>query len=155
MTLEEQVTQALKEKKRTLATAESCTGGLMAARLTDLEGTSEIFVGSVVSYHNSVKENLLGVSHSTLQTMGAVSEDTAVQMAQGVRECIKTDYGVGITGIAGPGGGTPEKPVGLVYISVAGPEGGAVTRNVFPGDRTQVREQSVAKAFSMLLELMS
>lgn len=154
MTLEEQVTEKLTACKQRLSTAESCTGGLMAARLTDLPGTSEIFVGGVVSYHNEVKENLLGVRNATLETFGAVSEETAIEMAEGVRKALNTEYGVGITGIAGPGGATPEKPVGLVYIAVAGPEGGEVTRNVFDGDRTAVREQSVDKAFHMLLELM-
>lgn len=155
MTLEEQLIEALSNRKRNLSTAESCTGGLMAARLTDLPGTSEIFVGGVVSYHNEVKEKLLNVRHVTLETFGAVSEETAIEMAEGVRKALHTDYGVGITGIAGPGGATPEKPVGLVYIAVAGPEGGGVTRNEFKGDRTAVREQSVNKAYEMLLGLMA
>ena len=110
---------ALKERALTISTAESCTGGLIAKSLTDVSGASAVFWGGVVSYDNSVKENVLGVSHQTLLSVGAVSHDTACQMAVGVKNLLKTDLGISTTGIAGPGGGTPEKPVGTVYVAVA------------------------------------
>ena len=110
---------ALKERALTISTAESCTGGLIAKFLTDISGASAVFWGGVVSYDNSVKENVLGVSHQTLLSVGAVSNDTACQMAVGVKNLLKTDIGISTTGIAGPGGGTPEKPVGTVYIAIA------------------------------------
>ncbi len=103
----------------TISCAESCTGGLVAKSITDISGVSSVFYGGVVSYDNSVKENVLGVSGSTLNTVGAVSYDTACQMAQGVKSLLKTDIGISTTGIAGPGGGTQQKPVGTVYIGIA------------------------------------
>lgn len=106
----------LSEKGLTISTAESCTGGLIAKCITDVSGASSVFFGGVVSYDNSVKENVLGVKADTLCTYGAVSSQTAMQMAQGVCQVMKTDIGISTTGIAGPGGGTPEKPVGTVYI---------------------------------------
>lgn len=113
------IVSALNEKKLTIATAESCTGGLIAKSLTDISGASAVFYGGVVSYDNSVKENVLGVKAETLNTFGAVSHDTACQMAMGVKRLLKTDIGISTTGIAGPGGGTPEKPVGTVYVGIA------------------------------------
>ena len=109
----------LKDKKLTIACAESCTGGLVAKSITDISGASSVFWGGVVSYDNSVKENLLGVERQTLEDVGAVSHDTACQMAMGVKRAIKTDIGISTTGIAGPGGGSPEKPVGTVYVGIA------------------------------------
>ncbi|MBQ8146822.1 MAG: nicotinamide-nucleotide amidohydrolase family protein [Clostridia bacterium] len=111
--------EELKKRNLTVSCAESCTGGLVAKSLTDISGVSSVFYGGVVSYDNSVKENVLGVSGNTLATVGAVSYDTACQMAKGVKELLKTDIGISTTGIAGPGGGTPSKPVGTVYIGVA------------------------------------
>lgn len=136
----------------TISCAESCTGGLLSARLTAVPGSSEYVIGGIVSYCNQVKEQQLGVSHQDLETVGAVSETVARQMAEGVRRQLGTDIGVGITGIAGPGGATEDKPLGLVYIAVAGPKGTAASRNVFIGDRQQVRWQSTAKALAMVLE---
>lgn len=114
-----EIVKALKERSLTISTAESCTGGLVAKSITDVSGASEVFWGGVVSYDNSVKENVLGVKHETLLSLGAVSHDTACQMALGVKSLLKTDIGISTTGIAGPGGGTPEKPVGTVYVAVA------------------------------------
>lgn len=119
--LEEQVGQQLLAQGLTIACAESCTGGLLTSRLTDIAGSSAYVMGSVVSYTNRIKETLVGVQHETLLAHGAVSEETAREMAEGIRRAIETDIGVGITGIAGPGGGTKEKPVGLVFIAVSGP----------------------------------
>lgn len=110
---------ALKDRGLTIATAESCTGGLVAKSLTDISGASSVFYGGVVSYDNSVKMNVLGVDEKTLSSFGAVSYDTACQMAQGVKSVINTSIGISTTGIAGPGGGTPEKPVGTVYVGIA------------------------------------
>lgn len=117
--LEQVVVQEMTARGLTLATAESCTGGLMGKRITDVPGASACYLGGVVSYHNEVKENLLGVRHETLITKGAVSEDTACQMAEGVRKALGADIGISTTGVAGPGGGTPEKPVGLIYVGIS------------------------------------
>ena len=117
--LEQVVVQEMTARGLTLATAESCTGGLMGKRITDVPGASACYLGGVVSYHNEVKENLLGVRHETLISKGAVSEDTACQMAEGVRKALGADIGISTTGVAGPGGGTPEKPVGLIYVGIS------------------------------------
>jgi len=117
-------------------------------------GASAVFQGGVVAYANEVKQRLLGVHAETLKRYGAVSEQTAMEMAAGAREALGVDYAVSVTGIAGPGGGTAEKPVGLVYIGVVGPEAGRVTRSVFTGDRESVRAQSVDAALNLLLELI-
>ncbi len=117
--LEQVVVQEMTARGLTLATAESCTGGLMGKRITDVPGASACYLGGVVSYQNEVKENLLGVRHETLMTKGAVSEDTACQMAEGVRKALGADIGISTTGVAGPGGGTPEKPVGLIYVGIS------------------------------------
>ena len=140
------------EKKATFGTAESCTGGLISASVTDVAGASAVFFGGIVSYDNSVKEKLLGVSAQTLAEKGAVSPETAGAMSAGARRALGVDYAVAVTGIAGPGGGTPTKPVGLVYISVASESGVTVTENHFSGDREAVRLQTVEKALTLLLE---
>ena len=150
--MESQVGKQLNSRGLTISCAESCTGGLLSARLTAVPGSSAYVIGGIVSYCNKVKEQQLGVSRHDLETVGAVSETVARQMAEGVARQLNTDIGVGITGIAGPGGATQDKPLGLVYISVSGPQGTATTRNVFTGDRQQVRWQSTEKALSMVLE---
>ena len=141
------------EKKVTFGTAESCTGGLMSASVTDVAGASAVFFGGIVSYDNSVKEKLLGVPTQTLAEKGAVSPETAGAMSAGARRALGVDYAVAVTGFAGPsGGGTPDKPVGLVYVSVASENGVTVTENHFSGDREAVRLQTVEKALTLLLE---
>ena len=150
--LEYAVGRLLAERQLTIACAESCTGGLLSGRLTAVPGSSAYVMGGVVSYTNEVKVSHLGVKQATLATVGAVSQDTAGQMAEGIRHNMHTDIGVGITGIAGPGGATAKKPVGLVYISVSGAKGTVVTRNVFQGNRQQVRWQATEKALSMVIE---
>jgi PncC family amidohydrolase len=144
----------LRAKGSTLATAESCTGGGLADAITNVPGSSDYFLGGVVSYANRVKERLLGVDPQLLATHGAVSEPVALQMAEGVRRALGTDVGVGITGIAGPTGGTTEKPVGLVYIAVATPEGSEVRRYLWSGDRIPNKRRSVLAALELLLELL-
>jgi nicotinamide-nucleotide amidase len=139
----------------TLATAESCTGGLVAARLTDVPGSSDVFVGGIVAYSNTVKERELGVPGETLERHGAVSPETAAAMASGVRARLGADAAVSVTGIAGPDGGTEEKPVGLVFVHAASPEGGRGTEFSFPGDRESVRTRSTVVALHLLRRLLS
>jgi len=148
--LAEVVLEGLRRRGQTLATAESCTGGLISADLTDVPGASEVFLGGIVSYSNDAKEGLLGVEHETLVAHGAVSEEVALSMAGGVRERLAADWGIGITGIAGPGGGTAEKPVGLVHWAVAGPTGVEARHRVFLGDRSIIRRWSVNAALDLL-----
>ena len=145
--------RVLQKSRVTFGTAESCTGGLIAKTVTDISGISEFYLGSVVSYSNSVKENVLGVKEETLKEFGAVSADTAKQMAEGTLNVIGCDYAVSTTGIAGPGGGTAEKPVGLVYIASAGKgKETKVTKNLFSGTREEIRMQATEKALTMLIE---
>jgi len=148
--LPEVVLEALRRRGMSLAVAESCTGGLISAHLTDVPGASDVFLGGVVSYSNEAKERLIDVPHETLIEHGAVSEEVAKAMAAGVRERFSADWGVGITGIAGPTGGTDEKPVGLVHWAVAGRDGLWAKSRVFLGDRTIVREWSLNAALDLL-----
>ncbi len=134
-----------------LAVAESCTGGMLAAAITDLAGVSSFFVGGVVSYSNEVKQGLLGVPPEVLADHGAVSEQTAQAMAEGVRNRLEVDVGVGITGIAGPDGATDRKPVGLVYVAVATADQTLCREDVWPGDRAAVRRASVGAALQLIL----
>ncbi|MGI5902444.1 MAG: competence/damage-inducible protein A [Desulfitobacteriia bacterium] len=144
------VGELLKSKKMTLATAESCTGGLLGGKITSTAGSSEYYIGGVVSYANSVKENLLGVSRVSLTQKGAVSEQVAMEMAEGARRVLKADFALSITGIAGPQGDTPDKPLGLVYIALAHSEGVRVSRHLFTGDRESVRNMAVESALNTL-----
>ncbi|QJB55560.1 CinA family protein [Pseudodesulfovibrio sp. zrk46] len=134
-----------------LATAESCTGGLLGSTLTDVAGSSEWFAGSVVAYSNDVKSKLLGVSEDILEQHGAVSEPVVLAMAENVLKTIGADISVAISGIAGPGGGTPEKPVGTVWMAWAWPGGTRAKLYNFTGDRTAIKEQSVMAAINGLL----
>ncbi|EKD41325.1 MAG: hypothetical protein ACD_73C00768G0004 [uncultured bacterium] len=134
-TLESVVGRLLNEKKKTLSVAESCTGGLIAHRLTNISGSSDYFLNGVVSYSNEAKIKVLGVHASTLQKEGAVSAACVKEMAQGIRRLSKTDYGIAVSGIAGPTGGTPKKPVGTVYIALATPNGVESKEYHFPRDR--------------------
>lgn len=148
--LPEVVLAGLGRKEQSLAVAESCTGGLMSAHLTDVPGASEVFLGGVVSYSNDAKEHLIDVPHETLVEHGAVSEEVARAMAEGVRARFGSDWGAGITGIAGPTGGTEEKPVGLVHWAVAGPDGVSAKNRVFLGDRSIVRVWSLNATLDLL-----
>lgn len=132
------------EKNLVIATAESCTGGLLAKKITDVSGSSKVFEMGLVSYANRIKNEFLEVPNEVLNTVGAVSEETARQMAIGITKLAKSDIGVGITGIAGPTGGTPEKPVGLVYYSIyiKKEEKLIVNKLLLKGNRDEVREQT-------------
>jgi nicotinamide-nucleotide amidase len=138
-----------------LATAESCTGGLVAARLTDVPGASDVFVGGIVSYANEVKEQQLGVPAQVLERHGAVSVETAEAMAEGVRSRLEADVAVAVTGVAGPGGGTPEKPVGRIYFHAVGPDGSLSRTLDAPGLREQVRARGTVTALHLLRALLS
>ena len=150
--LENEVVTLLTERGLTLATAESCTGGNVAARVVSVAGASACFRGSVVAYANDVKEKVLGVSGEDLERHGAVSEPVVRQMAEGVRRLLGADYGVATSGVAGPTGGTPEKPVGTVWIAVASPEGTVAERFVFSFTRERNIDKATMKALGMLLE---
>lgn len=148
--LEEVVGEWLRFRRYTLAVAESCTGGLLAGRITDVAGSSDYFLSGVVAYANEAKTALLGVPADLIAARGAVSPEVAEAMASGVRERAGTTIGVGVTGIAGPGGGSEEKPVGLVYIGVANEAGVESRRFLFPGDRYLIRQFSVNAALDMV-----
>lgn len=150
--IEEVIIQKAVEKKITIATAESCTGGLNAHRLTNVPGSSEVFLGSIVSYANSVKENLLGVSANTLKEHGAVSEQTAIEMAKGALKSCGSDIAVSTTGIAGPGGGSKEKPVGTVWIGIATKDQAEAFHFHFSGKRDELKERFSNAALFKLLE---
>jgi len=149
-TLEEEVGKLLTQLGQTLAVAESCTGGLMTHRLTNIPGSSNYLERSVVSYSNQAKESLLGVSAQTLRTYGAVSLQTAKEMAEGIKRLAHTDIGFSLTGIAGPSGGTEEKPVGLVFMSLSHPVGTQGFRFQFYGDRETIKWRSAQAALNEL-----
>ena len=151
MSLENRLKDLFTQKNLTIALAESCTGGLLAARITDAAGSSAYFLGGVVSYAYSAKEDLLGVSFDVLEKEGAVSETVVKQMARGARRRFGADVAIGITGIAGPGGGTAEKPVGLVWIGLSDESGSRAERFIWDSDREGNREKSVEAALEMLI----
>lgn len=154
-TVDELVARALTEAGATVATAESCTGGLMAGRLTDRAGSSAYLLGGLVVYANAAKTALAGVPAELIERHGAVSPPVARALADGARSRLGADYGVGITGIAGPGGGTPAKPVGGVCLCVAGPGGRLEQAVQLPGSRADVRDRTTTVAMHMLLELLT
>jgi nicotinamide-nucleotide amidase len=143
-----------RERGLTLAAAESCTGGLVSARLTAIAGSSDVFRGGVVAYANEVKENELGVPHDVLERHGAVSAEAARAMAEGVRERLGADVGVAVTGVAGPGGGSEEKPVGLVFVHAVGPDGEEARRTELPGDREMIRGRATAASLHLARRLL-
>ncbi|MBE9531177.1 MAG: CinA family protein [Proteobacteria bacterium] len=142
----------LKEKGLKLAVAESCTGGLLGARITSLAGSTDYFTGGVISYANSVKTELLGVPEETIKEFGAVSRECAKLMALGVRERLKSDLGLSITGVAGPGGGTKEKPVGTVFIALSREKLSVSVRLFLKGTRGEVREQAASFAVRLAIK---
>ena len=149
-TLAEEVVELLKVDELTVTTAESCTGGLVAARLVDVPGVSEVFKQGFITYSNKAKRKLLNVKKTTLKEVGAVSEKTAREMAKGAILASGADAAIATTGIAGPDGGTEEKPVGLVYIAVSVRGQMYVEEHLFEGDRTEVRESTVQAALALL-----
>jgi len=153
--VEEHVLDLCRARGYSLATAESCTGGLVAARLTSIPGSSDAVLGGVVAYANDVKLRELGVPQALLDEHGAVSAEVAAAMARGARERLGADVAVSVTGVAGPGGGTEEKPVGLVYVHAEGPGGGLGREFSFPGDRASIRARSVVFALHLVRTLLT
>ena len=152
--LEVIVGRMMVERKLKLATAESCTGGLLGHRITDVPGSSTYFEGGIIAYSYEAKERLLGVHHDTLYEHGAVSAETALEMARGARRELGTDIGISITGIAGPGGGMPGKPVGLVYIALSARNSERVEHYIWDDDREGNKRRSAQVALEMLKEFL-
>jgi len=148
----ERVKKYLEKTRKTLAAAESCTGGLVADTLTDIPGISACFAGGVVAYADEVKVSVLGVSPDVIREHGAVSGQTAVSMARGARRLLGADIAAAVTGIAGPGGGTEEKPVGLVYLALASESGECAREVMFAGDRTALKEKFALALLELVLE---
>lgn len=155
MSWEEKTAHALIQHKKTIALAESCSGGLLGHRLTNIPGSSAFFIGGVTTYGNTAKINLLNIPDSLVRRHGAVSRPVALAMAKGVRRLLRADIGVAITGIAGPGGGTRQKPVGLVYIAVATAEEEIVTEKFLKGKRLSIKTQATTAALKLLLNFLS
>ncbi len=150
----EKISLLLEEKHLKVATAESCTGGLIGDTITNIPGNSEYYEGGIVSYSNDMKIKFLGVDERILAEYGAVSEQTAREMADGVRRVTGVDIGIATTGIAGPGGGTEKKPVGLVYISISTSEATEVKKHIFHGNRRENKEQACRAALTILLNYL-
>ena len=154
MTIEETIGEQLTARRLTLAVAESCTGGLIGHRLTNVPGSSVYFLGGVVAYAYEAKEHLLGVQHNTLYEYGAVSEETVREMARGVRRVLGADIGVAVTGIAGPSGGLPDKPVGLAWIALSARDVERAEHYLWKGERGANKEQSAQAALRMVKEYL-
>lgn len=154
VTLASAVGDILRRHSQTVAVAESCTAGMLGSALTDVPGSSAWFEGGVISYSNRVKQHLLSVTLETLNTVGAVSSQVAAQMAEGARDAVGATWGVGITGIAGPDGGTADKPVGTVWIGIAGPHGTTTTLRRFTGNRSMIRSRATATALTLLYQTL-
>ena len=152
--VEVQIGNLLRKRELKLALAESCTGGLIGDRITNVPGSSEYFLGGIVAYAYEAKVALLGVSWDTLNTKGAVSQETVLEMARGTRRILNTDIAVSVTGIAGPGGGTPEKPVGTTWIGLIAKEGEWTRLVQFSGNREQNKISSANAALQMLLDFL-
>lgn len=152
--VEVQIGHLLRKRELKLAVAESCTGGLIGDRITNVPGSSEYFLGGLVAYANEAKVALLGVSWDTLNTKGAVSQETVLEMARGARRILNTDIAVAVTGIAGPGGGTPEKPVGTTWIGLVAKQGEWTRLFQFSGNREQNKISSANAALQMLLDYL-
>ena len=152
--LEVLIGEIMTQRGLTLAAAESCTGGLVSHRLTNVPGSSVYFLGGVIAYANQTKLELLGVQASTLESHGAVSEVTVLEMASGVRRALHADIGIATSGIAGPGGATPSKPVGLVWIALSAADASTARSAIYPGDRLAVKEQSAQAALQLVLDYL-
>ncbi len=153
--LSEQVSDLAKKKEITISFAESCTGGLISKTITDLAGCSTFFKGGVVAYHNEIKEQILGVSAKALAKFGAVSEETALDMAKGCKKIIETDIAGSVTGIAGPDGGTDEKPVGTVWFGISYKDVTIADKQCFSGNRESVRYKTAIHLLEMLIKIMT
>ena len=152
--IELRVGNALRDSRFTLVTAESCTGALVASRITDVSGSSAYFMGGVVAYSYEAKAALLGVSWDTLNGKGAVSQETVLEMARGARKVFSVDIAVSVSGIAGPGGGTDEKPVGTTWIGLVAPDGEWARHFVWDGDRVQNKHYSSEAALQFILDYL-
>jgi PncC family amidohydrolase len=152
--LEVEIGKILKQRILQLGLAESCTGGLLGHRITNVAGSSEYFAGGVVTYSYEAKVTVLGVSWDTLNTFGAVSRETVLDMANGAKKLFGVDIAVSVSGIAGPGGGTPDKPVGTTWVGLVTPEGEWALKFVFNGDREQNKAASAEAALQMLLDYL-
>ncbi|MEA2054303.1 MAG: CinA family protein [Candidatus Thermoplasmatota archaeon] len=150
----ENIASLLKKRNLKIATAESCTGGLIGHTITNVPGSSYYYEGGVISYSNAIKMKFLGVNEETLKKYGAVSEQTAKEMAEGIKNRASVNIGIATTGIAGPGGGTTEKPVGLVYVALAGNEGTYVKKFNFHGNRGENKKSTCDAAINMLLNYL-
>jgi PncC family amidohydrolase len=148
--LSRSIGELLQQRSLTLAVAESCTGGLLGAYITDVSGRSAYFEGGLIAYSNAIKVHILGVPATALQRYGAVSRETAIAMARAARRLLRTDLALSVTGVAGPTGGTPEKPVGLVYVALTSKQGAQCKEFRWNGDRRQNREWSARAALEML-----
>ena len=155
MTINRQIARKLTDKKWTLSTAESCTGGLISKMLTDIPGSSAFFKAGLITYADEAKHRFLGVPLRLIKEHGAVSSCVACAMVKGARQAAKTDFAVAITGIAGPSGGTPAKPVGLAYIATASSRTMTVRRFRFKGTRQQVRALAAKQALKLLLQMIN
>ncbi len=152
----EEMVLVLRDKKLTVGFAESCTGGLLSSLFTEQAGVSDVFIGSVISYDNKVKQSLLKVSEESLKTVGAVSKEVAQQMAEGALQTLNVSVAVAVTGIAGPNGGSVRKPVGTVFIAVAGAQSEVkVFEHHFDGDRKQIQLQSCGEAMKHMIEFLN
>jgi PncC family amidohydrolase len=152
--LEFRVGELLRKRGLSLAVAESCTGGLIGHRITNVAGSSTYFIGGVISYANEAKVRLLGVRDETLEKHGAVSRETVLEMACGVRSKCAADVGIAVSGIAGPGGGTPDKPVGTVWIGLSTPDEEQAWSYRLQGDRLQIKEAAAERALEHLVEYL-
>ncbi|HEX7621621.1 MAG TPA: CinA family protein [Anaerolineales bacterium] len=152
--LEQTIGPLLRHRGLKLATAESCTGGLIADHITNVPGSSEYFLGGVVAYAYETKDALLHVSWDTLQLHGAVSRETVIEMARGIRTLLGADIGIGVSGIAGPGGGTPENPVGTTWICLSAPDGDWARKFVWDGNRRFNKESSAQAALQFVLDYL-
>jgi len=147
--------QILKDKNATLGAAESCTGGRFSAKITAVPGSSEFFIGSIISYDNSVKKKVLEIPEIDLKNHGAVSQIVAEKMAVNVREVLNCTYSISITGVAGPGGGSKDKPIGTVWFGISGPKIVLTEKKLFTGDRSQVQQSAVEFALELLINTIS
>ncbi|MEO0095591.1 MAG: CinA family protein [candidate division WOR-3 bacterium] len=144
----------LLKKNLSLSVCESCTGGMLASIITTVPGSSNYFKGGIIAYSNEIKNKSVGVKKSTLKKFGAVSKQTASEMAMGIKRIMGTDAGIAITGIAGPGGGTKNKPVGLVYIGVILDKRMKIEKNIFTGNRQQIRKKACEQALELLIQML-
>lgn len=152
--LETLLGKQLRQRNLTIATAESCTGGLVGHRITNASGSSDYYLGSVVAYAYSVKVRVLGVNWETLDSHGAVSRETVAEMASGARQALDSDVGIAVSGIAGPGGGTPDKPVGLIWLGLDTPDGNHTRQHNFEGDRIAIKEQAAEAAMQFVIDYL-